>query len=292
MEAVTVSVIIPVLNAADTIAPLLGALNAQSRRPDEIRIVDSSSDDGTATLCAAYPGVSVTVIPREEFDHASTRDAAIRACGGEICVLLTQDALPADERLIEKLIAPLSDPTVCMAYGRHLPKTNASHAEKLIRSINYPEQSAVRSREDIPALGVKTFFFSDACAAYRKSDYLALGGFEPGLPANEDMLFAAKAINAGYKTAYAADACVFHSHDFSLHELYRRYRTQAMAIETHKELLRNVPVTSEGARLFKAVTEGLFRQGRIFSWLSFCADCAARFLGHRAGVRAARRRRK
>ena len=283
----TVSVIIPVLNAAHTITHLLDALQTQSCIPDEIIIADSSSDDGTAELCAACPGVSVISIRRRDFNHASTRDIAIRAAKGDICILMTQDAVPVDDHLIENLISPLDAPSVCMAYGRQLPKADASLPEKLIREYNYPAESFLRSSEDIPIYGLKTFFFSDVCAAYRKADYLLLGGFEPSLPANEDMLFAAKAIRAGYKTAYVSNACVYHSHDFSFRSQYRRYKSQAAALEMHRDLLEGTGYSGEGIKLFRHVSSALLKQGKLAAWGSFCADCSARALGHLAGKRAA-----
>ena len=45
-----VSVIIPTLNAGAWIVPLLESLRTQSRRPDEVLVVDSDSADGTAAL--------------------------------------------------------------------------------------------------------------------------------------------------------------------------------------------------------------------------------------------------
>lgn len=41
-------------------------------------------------------------------------------CDGEIMILLTQDAIPADEHLIENLIKPFEDEEVCAAYGRQM----------------------------------------------------------------------------------------------------------------------------------------------------------------------------
>ena len=72
------SVIIPTLNAAHCIEKLVQALLNQKVVPDEILIVDSQSEDGTACMTAALPKVKLVQIRRSEFDHGGTRDMADR----------------------------------------------------------------------------------------------------------------------------------------------------------------------------------------------------------------------
>ena len=95
----SVSVILPTLNAAGEIAALLAALMDQTQPPEEILVVDSGSTDGTAELARAH-GARVISVPCGQFDHGGTRDAALRQTAGEFVLFLTQDALPADERYI------------------------------------------------------------------------------------------------------------------------------------------------------------------------------------------------
>ena len=92
----SVSVILPTLNAAGEIAALLAALMDQTQPPEEILVVDSGSTDDTAELARAH-GARVMSVPRDQFDHGGTRDAALRQTAGEFVLFLTQDALPADE---------------------------------------------------------------------------------------------------------------------------------------------------------------------------------------------------
>ena len=75
----SVSVIIPTLEAGKQIVPLLKSIESQTRKPDEVWVVDSSSADGTAEL-ARQCGAKVLGIAREQFDHGGTRDlrSAIR----------------------------------------------------------------------------------------------------------------------------------------------------------------------------------------------------------------------
>lgn len=74
-----------------------------------------------------------------------------------------------------------------MAYARQLPKSDCHIVEQYTRQFNYPEQSCVKTKADIPTLGIKTFFCSDVCAAYRRDLFEELGGFESPVIFNEDM---------------------------------------------------------------------------------------------------------
>ena len=169
--------------------------------------------------------------------------------------------------------------------GRQLPKADATPMEKLIRTFNYPAESHIRSEADVQKMGIKTFFCSDVCAAYNRKIYEELGGFVYPLKTNEDMFFAARAIRSGYRVAYAAEARVLHSHNFSLKEQYERNRIQGYEIERHRPLLGNVSKVSEGFRLARFVSGGLLKQGRVLSFARFGLDCFARLFGSRAGRR-------
>ena len=278
-----VSVIIPTLNAGAQLEDLLTALSTQSYAAGEILIVDSASEDDTVSLCRRREGVRVLPIRREDYDHGRTRDMAMRCCTGDIAVFLTQDAVPAEAAFLERLIRPLADPSVAISVGRQLPRKDATRAEQLVRGFNYPAESFVRSGEDIPRMGIKAFFCSDSCAAYRKEIYLKLGGFEYPLKTNEDMFFAAKALQNGYRIAYAADARVYHSHNFTLRQQYKRNYIQGYEIERHRELLGGASLGSEGLRLVRTVSGQLLKEGAPGSFLGFGLDCCARWLGSRNG---------
>lgn len=287
MEA-SVSCVIPTLNAEKEIGPLLEALLSQSVPPAEIIVIDSESADRTAEIAAAYDRVRVIPIRRKDFDHGGTRDKALQASKGNYVVFLTQDALPADSMLIENLLKPFfQDDLIATVTGRQLPRPGAAPMEKLVRTYNYPDQSNVHSSADIPQMGIKTFFASDVCAAYRRDYYEKLGGFEHPIRISEDMMFAAKALRNGYRAAYAAEAKVIHSHNFTLKEQYKRNYLQGYEIERHRNLLDVDSLSGEGLHLVKYVSIGLLKEGRIVSFIRFFFDCCARLMGNRRGRRAA-----
>lgn len=285
----TVSLIIPTLNAESEIEQLIDTLLGQSRVPDEIILVDSSSEDRTAEIASSYREVVVEVINRRDFDHGLTRDRALRQSSGDIVCFMTQDAIPANETFVEHLIEPiLNDPSIAISSGRQLPKADARRFEQLVRAFNYTDESSVRSMDDVPMLGIKAYFTTDVCAAYRRNAYLGLGGFGQ-TDINEDMLMAAKAVNAGWKVAYAADAEVYHSHNLTVRQQYERNFAIGRFLERNAELLTCVSEVGEGGKLARYVASTLVKEGNLTELLAFAADCAARFAGNRAGRRDARR---
>lgn len=290
MQSSPISVIIPTYNAGAKITEILSMLSNQSYLPDEILIVDSGSSDDTLQRCAAFPLVKVLMVEQSSFNHGATRDMAIRKSIGEFVIFLTQDAIPADEYFIANMLTPFSNATVALVYGRQLANADASPAEKLTRQFNYPPQPCLRTSADIPVLGIKAFFFSDAAAAYRRSAYLQLGGFEKNIKTNEDMFIAAKALHAGFGIYYAASAMVVHSHDFTLRQRYLRYRDQGEEITLHADILGKEAPTAEGQKLLLFVSQNLLRKGRALAWLRFCLGCVAGYLGFHAGKREAERR--
>ena len=278
-----ISLIIPTLNAGKEIQTLIELILQQTIIPDEIIIIDSSSDDDTVEIFRSFKEVSLIEIKRKDFNHGGTRDMALRCCRGEIVIFMTQDAVPADNKLIENLLKPFADNTVACTTARQLPKDSASPLERAIRDFNYPSSSFFRTKDDMSTYGIKTFFFSDVCAAYRRDIYLKLGGFERNIKTNEDMFYAAKVIINGYKTAYVSEAAVIHSHNLTIREQYRRNYLIGYELEKRKSLLYGAKVYGEGIKLVKNVICNLYRQKHFLYIIYLLFDCGARLLGNKMG---------
>ncbi len=286
--APSLSVVIPTLNAAEEIGALLSKIESQSVRPREILVVDSSSEDGTAAEVAKHFGVEFLCIDRKDFNHGGTRDMALRRTAGDFVCFLTQDAVPASERYLEKLVAPmLADPDIALVSGRQLPKADARRFEQLVRGFNYPDAPSVRGKADLERYGIKTFFASDVCSCYRREAYLACGGFD-AVNTNEDMLMAARFVADGLKVAYEPTAEVYHSHNLTPREQYARNRAVGRFLEEHADDLMRASEIGEGGKLVKAVSAQLLREGRIGEFFAFGVDCAARLFGNRKGRSEAR----
>lgn len=286
-----ISIIIPTLNAEHEIEALLIALDRQSIQPNEILVVDSASEDKTIELVQKHKRVRLLEIDRQDFNHGTTRDMALNESSGAFVCFLTQDAVPVSDDYLKRLVAPMvEDSNIALVSGRQLPKADARRFEQLVRCFNYPDSPSVRSKGDLEKLGIKTFFASDACSAYRRTAYLECGGFDH-VNTNEDMLMAAKFIASGMKVAYEPRAEVYHSHNLTPSQQFARNRAVGFFLETHADDLMHASEIGEGGRLVKAVSSQLLREGNLVEFIAFAVDCCARLLGNRAGRRAARKER-
>ena len=215
MKKNQIDVIIPTYRPDERVVLLVRRLLKQSRRPDHIYLVNTVSESFPKELTEFPEDVIVTHIRPEQFDHGGTRHEAAMRSKAEFLLYMTQDAVPVGEDLIETLYRCFEDEKVGAAYARQLPAPDCHLIERYTRSFNYPPESCVKSAEDLPQMGIKTYFCSDVCAMYRRPIYESLGGFEEKMIFNEDMVMAAKIIQSGYKVAYAAEAKVIHSHNYS-----------------------------------------------------------------------------
>lgn len=213
-----------------------------------------------------YHNIVVKHLSKREFDHGKTRNMGVQCSDADYFVMMTQDAVPADDDLVRKLLEPLCDPNVAVSYARQLADDACSEAEKYTRNFNYPDKPAVRTRADLEKLGIRTFFCSNVCAAYNRKIFDVLGGFVKHTIFNEDMLYAAKAIEEGYGIAYAAGAMVYHSHDYSCAEQFHRNFDLGVSQAQHPEVFAAYPSESEGIRLVRQTVRHLWdshRKGQI-----------------------------
>ena len=291
MEKKRIEVIIPTYKPGNQLEELLGRLEKQTLLPDRIHIVDTRSGDFPEKLetteCLEESGVplKVTHIEKENFDHGGTRAMAADMSSADILVYMTQDALPANPYLLQKLLKAFEGEKIGAAYARQLPKKDCRLLERYTRSFNYPKESKVKSQEDLPKLGVKTYFCSNVCAAYRKDVYDSLGGFEERTIFNEDMILAGKIIQSGYRIAYAADAEVFHSHNYSCKQQFKRNFDLAVSQAEHPEIFEEIRSENEGIRLVKTTAGYLLKIRKPWLLFSLFFQSASKYLGYRMGKR-------
>ncbi|MGZ5028694.1 MAG: glycosyltransferase family 2 protein [Methylobacter sp.] len=245
-----VGLIVPTLNAGKLWPSWLKAFDRQTRKPDALLVIDSSSTDDTVVLAKIY-GFDVQVIPRSEFNHGGTRQLGVnRLPDVDIVLFMTQDALFAEPDAIERLSAAFEDQRIGAAYGRQLPHKNAGPIAAHARLFNYPPaESQLRGIEDRTRFGIKTAFISNSFAAYRREALMQVGGFPIDTIMNEDTYVVGKMLVSGWKVAYCADALVFHSHDYGFWEEFKRYFDIGV-FHTHAAWLQQAfgGVSGEGLR--------------------------------------------
>lgn len=230
--------------------------------------------------------ICVHHITTDEFDHGKTRNVGMSYSNADVVIMMTQDAVPVDDRFTESLSKALeSSKDIAVAYGRQMARSDSSLAEKFSRGFNYPSESRIKSYDDIERLGIKAFFCSDVCAAYKRDIFKSLGGFVNEAVFNEDMIFANKLLKNGYKIYYAADAKVYHTHEYSGMQQFKRNFDLAVSQKMHPEVFEGISSESEGIRYVKAAAKYFMENGKPLEIIPFAINCGFKFIGYRKGKR-------
>jgi rhamnosyltransferase len=257
-NAMTVSIVIPTYNGGREFEQCLKAVYGQKVDfPFEVILVDSGSTDETLSIAGRFP-VRLYEISKGEFNHGLTRNKGIELSRGEFVVLMTQDAIPADEKWLENLTKPFwEDEMVAGVYARQIPREDADVLTK--RHLN--RWLTARRERDIKYITDRSYYeklspmekykfcnFDDVCSCIRKSVWEKIPFEEASFA--EDLDWSKKVIESGFKIVYEPFAAVIHSHDRSV--LYEYKRTYVC----HRRLnelfgLRTVPALRHVVRSTK-----------------------------------------
>ena len=221
--------------------------------------------------------------PKEEYDRAGSRDAILRELDSDIVIFMVQTAIPQNRYLVEKLTEPFKEERTAVVYGRHMTDDECSPIECCVRQFNYPPKGMTKSLEDTGKLGIRTFFNSNVCAAYRRSAYLETEGFGKRMIAGEDMLAARRLLEKGWQTVYAPEAEILYYRNDNLRELWKRNFDIGVAHAEHPEMIENTKPGKEGMRLVR-VTSALLKQNHMEEYLGeVAARSAVRYLAYHFG---------
>ncbi len=226
-----VSVAIPVRDGGELLAEALRAL-ARQTVAHELLVCDSGSRDSSLELARSH-GARVLEIAPERFSHGGVRNRLMDASAGAHVALLTQDSIPADERWLERLLQGFelaSD--VALVYGPYRPRAGATPAVRIelerwfqslapdgepqVERLDERERAALDPLELIGRRG----FFSDANACVARAAWERVPFRD--VPYAEDRVLALDMLRAGYAKAFAPQAAVIHSHDYTTSQQLRR----------------------------------------------------------------------
>lgn len=279
----TLDLIIPIYKPDKLLRKSLLRIQKQSVRPGRIILVNTEERSLDMHLIEDIKDVELYHISKSEFDHGGTRNMAAAKSDADIIMFMTQDAVPANKDMIKNLLAQFEDPEVAAAYGRQMADPKKNLIEAYTRRFNYPEESSKKSIKDLNRLGIKTFFCSNVCAAYRKTDYDAMGGFVLRTIFNEDSIMASKMIAAGKSIAYAADAKVWHWHNYTAMEQLHRNFDLAVSQRDYGGLFLEVKSESEGIKLVKSTILFLIAKRKIYLIPKLILQSAGKYIGYKLG---------
>ena len=279
-----VDAVIPAYKPGHDLRELVEKLLDQTVRLGRIIIINTDREYFDEKEYLIAPAVEVVHITRHEFDHAGTRDMGLRMSDADYVLFMTMDAIPKDNYLVEKLLSGFRRAdNIAVSYARQLPKKDCNRIEQITREFNYPAQSRVQTSDDIKELGIKAYFCSDVCAMYDTSIYRSLGGFKAPAIFNEDMVYAAGALDAGYAVSYCADALVYHSHNYTGRQYYRRNFDLGVSQADHPEIFERFNVKGTGMQLVRKSLAQICRSGTPADIIRLVYYSGMKYLGLRKG---------
>jgi N-acetylglucosaminyl-diphospho-decaprenol L-rhamnosyltransferase len=202
---VTADVVIPTWRARDMLERCLIALAADPS-PHQAIVVDNASGDGTIELVRErFPAVRLVAL-EENLGFGRAVNAGVAAGDGEAIVLINNDVL-VEPGFVSALATPFADPAVGMVAGLTLmPGTGAvdGFGIELDRGL----AAYNRGRQGPPG---RLAMPSGGAAAYRRTAYEQVGGFDPALFAyGEDVDLGLRLRAAGWAAAEAPSARAVH----------------------------------------------------------------------------------
>lgn len=284
----TVDIIIPTYKPTEKLKKLLLMLKKQTYPIKNIILINTEEKYflnffyGNNFL-EQFKNLTIKHISKYEFDHGATRRLGVSLSKADYFICMTDDAVPMDEYMVEELLKPIEQGIAAVSYARQCTAKRCSETERFTRLFNYPLESCIKTKADINRLGIKTYFCSNVCAAYDRSVYDRLGGFVLQTIFNEDMLYAAKAIQAGYPIAYVATAKVKHQHHYTNIQQLKRNFDLGVSQAKHPEVFAAVPSVSEGKKLVKETEAHLKAKGLGKRIPELYVTSAYKFLGYQLG---------
>jgi rhamnosyltransferase len=237
---VDATVAILTYNGETYLEAILGALSVQRFDGNfEILVIDSGSTDRTLDILRKHPEVRLHQIPNSEYGHGKTRNLAAELAQGTYIAYLTHDAIPATDRWLHEITAPLraSEFDVKAVMGKQIPRPACFPLMKYeIRMVFagfgpdfgttvFYNDGFANSQGLIDALA----FYSDVNSA-TTTDFLRNEIPYRDVRYSEDMMFGEDLIRAGHRKVYAPRASVVHSNDLTLHEYRQRIFDETVAL--------------------------------------------------------------
>lgn len=278
-----ITVICPLYNAENYIEKLnKSILNQKIDKEDSIKIVYALTESKDDTLKYLLKNdLKYQLVKKEDFSHSLTREKMALKYANDILVFISQDVIPKNNNWLSNLIKPIKNNECEASFSRQICKYE--NIEKYTREFNYKDKSRVISKSDISRLGLYTFFYSDASSAIKVNIYKKLNAYDgKKLLINEDMYLAEKIIENGFRIKYCSDSEIYHSHNFKLKDLFKRYFDTGVFFKTNNQF-SGYSGNGNGIAMVKYITKRAIQDKNLSVLLRILPDFGVRFIGSNLG---------
>ena len=219
-----ISIIIPTYNRADLLPETLDSALAQTRRPDEIIVVDDGSTDSTADVLAGYSAPVIT-LRQPNAGRSAARNAGMAHSTGDLLMLLDSDDLLLPES-IERLAGFLeANADYDVAYSSAQVIDGAGAMVGMFGKGRYPSG-------DVFAQIAQNNFFPPCAYLFRRACLQTVGGFDTALEPMEDFDFWVR-MAAVHRFAYLdVPLCAYRVHEsMSMKTQQAEFPPQAVEVQ-------------------------------------------------------------
>jgi GT2 family glycosyltransferase len=275
------SLVVRACSRTGEVLRLLNSVGRQSRKPNEVVVIDSGSIQSVRDRLRDLRDQGIPVgsrhdqadnrgggdpiplklidIPQTEYQSARALNQAIAETNGALVGIISQDALPADERCLERLASAFETNEVAGAYGRQILPSRCDPLGEKDLATSYPVESRLQVSPDC--------WFANSCSMIRR-DLWKQVPFEELAVISEDHLWAKRMQSRGYMLKYQADAVVFHYHDYRrVRDVWQRFFQEGRGLAYVHGRRPNVwRAVNAGTR--EIVSDGLWlaKRGMLAHW--------------------------
>ena len=195
-----VSVITTVRNEEAAIGQLLASLQAQTRPPDEIVIVDGGSQDRTVEIIRGYAasGAPVRLISMPGANISRGRNHAISEAASEI-IAATDAGVRLPPQWLAEVTRPFASPQVDVVSGFFVADPHTIF-ETAMGATVLPQVSDINPESFLP---------SSRSVAFTKAAWQKAGGYPEWLDYCEDLIFDLALRQRGCRFAFAPNAVAY-----------------------------------------------------------------------------------
>ncbi|RME02616.1 MAG: glycosyltransferase [Deltaproteobacteria bacterium] len=187
MAPMTLSIVVPVYNAATTLAACLTALETQLRPGIEVIVVDDGSTDASAEVAERF---AVRLLRERHRGDAVARNRGAKEARGKILLFLDADVVIPPGTL-DRIVSAFQNPTLCALVGAYRPDTPARGTAARYKNFLH-HHTHLNAPRNFPS-------FWTGLGAIRREVFERLGGFDPRFAPISDVHLGVRLTRAGGK---------------------------------------------------------------------------------------------